>query len=224
MERTLIEQASLARLGEMTAVVAHEVKNPLAGIGGALQLIARRFPAGSDDHAVIQEILSRLQALDDTVNDMLLFARPRTPRRDPVPLLALFQDTLAILLQDRKLEGIVIETQGTEIILPSDSELLKPTFLNILLNAVQAIGGKGKISIDVSTENGAGKVAISDDGPGIPPAVREKIFEPFFSTKHRGTGLGLPITKSILAAHGGSIAIECPSSGGTTVIVRLPLR
>jgi PAS domain S-box-containing protein len=223
MEKALIEQASLARLGEMAAVVAHEVRNPLAGIGGALQILARRFPPGSSDQAVVEEILSRLGALNETVEDLLLFARPRALRRGPVPLLALFQDTAELLLKDRELEGVAVETRGTEVVVQGDAELLKPAFLNILLNGAQAMGGKGRIAVEVSKENGCGKVAIADSGPGIPAQVRERVFEPFFSTKHRGTGLGLPITRRILTAHGGSIEIECPPAGGTTVVIRLPL-
>lgn len=223
MARALIEQKGLARLGEMAAVVAHEVKNPLAGIGGAIQVIMGHLPPGSPDCLIIQEILDRLEALNNTVNDILLFARPRMPRLGPVPLLSLFQDTAMLLGQDPKLAGVKVETSGPDLMIPGDADLLKPAFLNLLLNAAQATGGNGRISIALKRLNGICRIDVSDNGPGIPLEMREKIFEPFFSTKHRGTGLGLPITKRIIEAHGGDISIECPEEGGTRVIVHLPL-
>ncbi|MBI4600376.1 MAG: PAS domain S-box protein [Planctomycetes bacterium] len=223
MERLIVERESLARLGEMAAVVAHEVKNPLAGIGGALQIIQGQIPAQSSGRAVVREILERLEALNNTVNDLLLFARPRLPRVAPVPFLTLIQDTAALLLQDPKMKGMEVESLGEDIVVPADAELLKPVFLNLLLNAAQALGGRGKVAVSVAQNGCLCRILIQDKGPGIPAAVRERIFEPFFSTKHRGTGLGLPIAKRIVEAHGGRIAVDCPPGGGTTVMIELPL-
>ena len=223
MERALVEQASLARLGELAAVVAHEVKNPLAGIGGALQVIERQLPLEGSGRAMVKEILERLEALNNTVNDILLFARPRLPRLVPVPVLSLVQDTFTLLLQDPKLSKFRVETSGEDAVATADPELLKPVILNLLLNAAQAVGPTGKVSVHVARSSKCCSLLVKDNGPGIPLAIREKIFEPFFSTKHRGTGLGLPIAKRIVEAHGGQIRIECPREGGTTVVVDLPL-
>jgi PAS domain S-box-containing protein len=222
-EKAFVEQASLVRLGEMAAVVAHEVKNPLAGIGGAVQVLSGQLPAGSAGRAIAQEILERLDALNGWVDDLLVFARPRPPRKAPVPIRTLFEDTVSLVLQDPRLSGVKVETRGEDVIVEGDPELLKPAFINILLNAAQAMGGDGRISIAVERENEGCRVSIADTGPGIPPDVRERIFEPFFSTKHRGTGLGLPITKRVIEAHGGEIGVACPGGGGTTVSLRLPL-
>jgi PAS domain S-box-containing protein len=224
MERAIVEQASLARLGEMAAVVAHEIKNPLAGIGGAIQVMSSQLPPESSGRLMADEILERLDALNSTVNDMLLFARPRMPRPSPVPMLSLFEDIVALLRQDPQLKRVAVETRIPDIVVPCDADLLKPAFLNIVLNAAQAMKGEGRIGISVEPRAPYCRIAITDTGPGIPADIRGKIFEPFFSTKHRGTGLGLPIARRIVEAHGGQIEIVCPPGGGTTVAIDLPLR
>jgi signal transduction histidine kinase len=222
-EKTLVEQASLARLGEMAAVVAHEVKNPLAGIGGALQVIAEQLPRGSSGRDMVEEILERLDALNDTVNDLLLFARPRLPRREPVPVLSLIEDTISLMRPDPAYTGVAFRVSGVDVVVQAEAELLRPALMNVLINAAQAVGSGGQVVVEVASSNGTCSISIQDNGPGIPPELREKVFEPFFSTKHRGTGLGLPITKRIIEVHGGEISMTCPSSGGPAVSIRLPL-
>jgi len=223
MEKTLIEQASLARLGEMPTIVAHEVKNPLAGIGGALQVIARTLPKDTESLPVIHEILARLAALNETVDDLLLYSRPRLPQRIVLPIVCLVQDVVSLVQRDPELRGVKVEIEGAETSVLGDPELLKPAFLNVILNAAQAMGGTGKIRIFVEQQRTRCWVAIRDSGPGIPLELREKVFEPFFTTKHRGTGLGLAITRRIVEAHQGTIRFECPAEGGTVVTVELPL-
>ncbi|HZN59544.1 MAG TPA: PAS domain S-box protein [Planctomycetota bacterium] len=223
MEKTLIEQASLARLGEMATIVAHEVKNPLAGIGGALQVIARTLPKDTESLPVIHEILARLAALNETVDDLLLYSRPRLPQRIVLPIVCLVQDVVSLVQRDPELRGVKVEIEGAETSVLGDPELLKPAFLNVILNAAQAMGGTGSIRILVEHQRTRCWVAIRDSGPGIPLELREKVFEPFFSTKHRGTGLGLAITRRIVEAHQGTIRFECPAEGGTVVTVELPL-
>jgi PAS domain S-box-containing protein len=222
MEKTLIEQASLARLGEMATIVAHEVKNPLAGIGGALQVIARTLPKDTESLPVIHEILARLAALNETVDDLLLYSRPRLPQRIVLPIVCLVQDVVSLVQRDPELRGVKVEIEGAETSVLGDPELLKPAFLNVILNAAQAMGGTGSIRILVKHQRTRCWVAIRDSGPGIPLELREKVFEPFFTTKHRGTGLGLAITRRIVEAHQGTIRFECPAEGGTVVTVELP--
>ena len=223
-EEQLQEQAALARLGEMAAVVAHEVKNPLAGIRGALQVIGGRMPESGRDKAIMGDIVSRLDSLNDIVQDLLVFARPREPHLSPVPLLDLIRETVNLLRRDPSQAGVDISISGDQIVVPADPEQLQMVFLNLLLNAAQAQNASGTILIDVSPETLAAKVTIADSGPGIPADVRDKIFEPFFTTKSRGTGLGLPTAKRIIERHRGTIGIESPAGGGTVVIVKLPLQ
>lgn len=223
-EERLREQAALARLGEMAAVVAHEVKNPLAGIRGALQVIGGRMPESGRDKAVVGDIVSRLDSLNDIVQDLLVFARPRDPNISPVPLMDLIRQTVSMLRRDPAQAGIDIGISGDQVVVPADPEQLQMVFLNVLLNAAQAQGGSGSIQIELSSDALAATVRLADNGPGIPPDVRARMFEPFFTTKSRGTGLGLPTAKRIIERHRGTLAIECPSSGGTIVIVKLPLQ
>jgi PAS domain S-box-containing protein len=222
-EELLRERAALARLGEMAAVVAHEVKNPLAGIRGALQVIGGRLPETSRDRAIIGDIVARLDSLNDIVQDLLVFARPREPRLSPVSVAELLEDTAALLRKDVTHAGVDVTISGDRPLIGADPEQLQTAFLNLLLNAVQASSSGDRIRVTIASDDGVCRVAIADSGPGIPPGTADKIFEPFFTTKHRGTGLGLPTARRVIELHHGSIAVDCPPGGGTVVTVTLPL-
>ena len=221
-EELLREQGALARLGEMAAVVAHEVKNPLAGIRGALQVIGGRLPEQSRDRAIIGDVVVRLDALNEIVHDLLVFARPRELRLGPVSVAELLEGTAALLKKDPAYAGVDVSITGDKPTIAADPEQLKTVFLNLLLNAAQASGTGGDVRVAVAQTNGLCRVSIADQGPGIPAEIRPKIFEPFFTTKHRGTGLGLPTAKRVVEAHRGSIEFESPPAGGTVVTVTLP--
>jgi len=223
IEGRLREQTALARLGEMAAVIAHEVKNPLAGVEAQFQVIGGRLPAGSKDAAVVKEIVNRLDALNELMKDLLLFARPPQPRPMLVDVAALIRTTADLLSADPAFKGIAVEIEGAPPALAADAELLKIVFQNLLMNAAQAMQGRGAVQVMLEPLDGVCRVTVRDSGPGIPADVRERIFTPFFTTKARGTGLGLPTAKRIVEAHGGSIGVYCPPGGGTTVEVRLPL-
>ena len=222
LEQRLAEQKALVKLGEMAAVVAHEVKNPIAGIRGALQVITSRMPAEQRDRPILLDIITRLDALNRIVQDMLMFARPRALRQEPVSLTALLGDTVALIERDPTMSQVQIALSGAADI-SGDREMLQVVFQNILMNAAQAMENKGRIEVSISTVNGRCSVAIADQGPGMPEDVRAKAFDAFFTTKHRGTGLGLPIARRVIEAHGGTIQIDAPPSGGTMVTIVLPL-
>lgn len=224
LEEQLREQEALVRLGEMAAVIAHEVKNPLAGIRGAIQVISGRLPEGSAELAVTGEIVARIDALNSMMQDMLLFARPPRPHMAPVEVPRLVESTAELLMTDPALAGVTVEVEGSIEPVVADAGLLKIVFVNLLVNGAHALKNGGTIRVRVATEGGHCSVAFSDPGPGIPPEIREKVFTPFFTTKARGTGLGLPTAKRLIEAQHGKISIECPPEGGTTVIVRIPLR
>jgi PAS domain S-box-containing protein len=223
-EQQLLEQAALARLGEMAAIVAHEVKNPLAAIKGALQVIGGRMPEAARDRAIIGDVVARVDSLNDIVQDLLVFARPREPRLGPVPLSDLVANTLALMRKDPAHATLRVDLSGANPTVQADVELINTVFLNLLLNAAQATGQGGRIQIDIRADDLAATVSIADDGPGIPADVRAKIFEPFFTTKHRGTGLGLPTARRVVERHRGTLDISCPPSGGTIVTVTLPMQ
>jgi two-component system CheB/CheR fusion protein len=221
-EERLREQEALARLGQMAAVVAHEVKNPIAGIRGALQVIGSRMPAEARDKPIIGEIIARLDALNGIVHDLLVFARPRELRAEPIELRPLLISTVDLLKRDPSLARFDVEIAGDGAVVQADAEQLQLVFQNVLMNAAQATGGTGHVRVTIARRDGSWTVAMADSGPGMPAEVREKVFEPFFTTKSRGTGLGLPIARRVVEAHGGQISIETPPGGGTVVAISLP--
>jgi signal transduction histidine kinase len=223
LEHKLAEQKSLAKLGEMAAVVAHEVKNPIAGIRGALQVITSRMAPDQRDRNILLDIIDRLDALDRIVKDMLMFARPRALRKELLSLGTLVRDTASMLERDPNMQHVKVMVIGSAEV-AADRELLQVVFQNILMNAAQSMDRNGRIDVTIATTDGLCTVAITDQGPGMPEEVRAKAFEAFFTTKHRGTGLGLPIARRVIEAHGGTIQIEVPETGGTTISVALPER
>lgn len=222
-EEKLVRQEALARLGTMAAVVAHEVKNPLAGIGGAIQVLRDRLAAGAADREILSEILGRLKGLNALVQDLLDFARPRAPRFTQVSLGTTLRETVAILAADPAFADLVVEIEGPDVTLVGDADFLRDVFHNLLLNGAQATGGKGPLRVTIEPGPERSRVVVRDGGPGIPSEVSEKVFEPFFTTKHRGTGLGLSIARRLVEAHGGSLTLTSPPGGGTSAVVDLPV-
>jgi PAS domain S-box-containing protein len=223
METQLREQAALAKLGEMAAVIAHEVKNPLAGIRGAVQIFGRQMSEGGAHTQVLKEIISRIDALDQMMKDLLLFARPPQPRRSSIDVVPLVTTTVNLLSEDPALKEVDVKVEGSAPAVSADPEMLRIVVQNLLINSAHAMNGKGRIRVAVGQVDSACQIAFIDSGPGIPMEIRAKIFTPFFTTKSRGSGLGLPTVKRLVEAHDGHIAIECPAAGGTTVVVRLPM-
>jgi len=221
-EERLREQEALARLGQMAAVVAHEVKNPIAGIRGALQVIGSRMAAGTRDKPIIGEIIARLDALNGIVQDLLVFARPRELRVEPTDLQALIVRTVDHLKRDPSLQALAINVADQGAVVNVDAEQLQLAVQNVLMNAAQAMNGTGAIRVGIARDGGSWTISVADTGPGMPPEVKAKVFEPFFTTRSRGTGLGLPIARRVVEAHGGTIAVDTPASGGTVVSMSLP--
>jgi PAS domain S-box-containing protein len=223
LEGQLREQAALAKLGEMAAVIAHEVKNPLAGIRGAIQVFGGRMMQEGINAQILNEIVTRIDALDQMMKDLLLFARPPKPKRAPIDLVPLVRTTASLLSTDPALREVDIDVEGTAPPMSADADMLRVVFQNLFINSAHAMQGKGRIRVAVEPVDTTCQIAFIDAGPGIPPDIREKIFTPFFTTKTRGSGLGLPTVKRLIEAHNGQVAIDCPPAGGTTVIIRLPM-
>lgn len=223
IEAQLRERADLARLGQMASVVAHEVRNPLAGIRGALQVIGTRMPADSRDRAVMHDVVTRLDALNQFVDDLLVFSRPKPPDLSRTTLTPVFQRLVELLQRDPQFSGVTFELEAADISVDIDQRQMERALLNLLTNAAQAMKGTGRVHIAVEATGYRCRISIADTGPGVPPDVREKMFEPFFTTKHRGTGLGLSITKRTIEQHGGSVAVHGTPGGGTTIVVDLQI-
>jgi two-component system sensor histidine kinase HydH len=215
-------QESLVRMGEMAAVVAHEVRNPLAGIKGVLQVVGQRLSPQSGERRALQEATLRLDSLKDLTEELLLFARPRSPEPALLRLSELARETAGLLEADRGLAGLTIETRGDPGELRGDPRQLRTVILNLLRNAAEATGGKGRVVVQVRDRAEEVELCVEDDGPGVPEDQRERIFEPFSTTRARGTGLGLAIVRRTVEAHGGEVSVAAGPGGGARFRVRLP--
>jgi two-component system sensor kinase FixL len=222
LEAQLREQTALARLGEMAAVIAHEVKNPLTAVRGAVQVIGSRLPPGSKDFPITKEIVARLDGLNGLIQDLLLFARTPHPRLSPVDVASIVRMVADLLSGDPAIAGVQVEIAGSVPLVSADAELLKIVVQNLIINSAHAMNGSGTVRVSLREGSGVVILTIADTGPGLPPEIRERLFQPFQTTKARGTGLGLATAKRLVEAHAGTIDIDCPPDGGTIVTIRLP--
>lgn len=221
LEAKLREESGLVRLGELAAVLAHEVKNPLAAVSGAIQVLSERL-AGEEDREIAHEVLRRLDALSAMMGDLLLYARPPQPKLAPVEVGGLVESLITFMRLDQEWRDVDVRIAGRATAVLADAELLKVALQNLLLNAVQAMNGRGRLAVRLEELGGFVHIDIGDSGPGIPADVRSRLFTPFFTTKARGTGLGLATVRRIADAHGGTVGIVASDSAGTTVRLTLP--
>jgi PAS domain S-box-containing protein len=223
LEERLREATALARLGEMAAVIAHEVKNPLAAVRGAVQVIGSRLPASSGDSAVIAQIIARLDGLNDLIQDLLVFARPPAPKPVQVNLSALVDSVVALLKRDPAFGHVDVVVSGEAATALVDPNLLTIAIQNLLINAAQAQQGQGSVRVSFAKAGPWNTITIADSGPGIPEEIRAALFRAFKTTKARGTGLGMATAKRLVESQGGQIAVECPPGGGTVITLTVPV-
>jgi PAS domain S-box-containing protein len=222
-ETQLRDQAALAKLGELAATVAHEVRNPLAGLKGSLQILGSRLPDDMKEKRVVAVMIERIDALNDRVRDILLYAGTSPPRLQPVSLRPLLADVVASTKAAVGASCVGIQTSGVDSVVAGDPNMLREVFLNILMNACQASNGEHPVLIAASVGDSECRVSIQDRGPGIPVEMCGRVFEPFFTTKRGGTGLGLAIVRRLLERQGGSVTLDDREGGGTAVVVSLPV-
>ena len=221
VEAQLREQAALAQLGQLAAVVAHEVRNPLAGLRAGLQVIDRRV-SEPRDRSAIAAMIQRIDGLNDKLEDLLLYSRPRPPRRQAVDIKTLIRDVVTSAQISTGRPAASIPVSGENVKASADPEMLRAALLNLTLNACQAAPDKD-VEVRVSTSNGVCRIGVYDRGPGIPTEVRDRIFEPFFTTRVNGTGLGLAIVKRLMELQEGTVEIRDRDDGGTIAEVTIPL-
>jgi len=221
LEQRLREEAGLARIGELAAVLAHEVKNPLAAVSGAMQILAQKLTS-ADDREIVDEALSRLDALSAMMTDLLLFARPPKPRLAAVDVAGLVESLISFLRLDAAWHTATCRVEGQSATVLADAELLKVALQNLLLNALQAMDGHGDLTVAMHHSDGVVHIDVTDSGAGIAPEVQPRLFTPFFTTKARGTGLGLATVRRIAIAHRGDISVIATGSSGTTMRLSLP--
>ena len=221
VEAQLREQAALAQLGQLAAVVAHEVRNPLAGLRAGLQVIDRRV-SEPRDRSAIAAMIQRIDGLNDKLEDLLLYSRPRPPRRQAVDIKTLIRDVVTSAQISTGRPAASIPVSGENVKASADPEMLRAALLNLTLNACQAAPDKD-VEVRVSTSNGVCRIGVYDRGPGIRTEVRDRIFEPFFTTRVNGTGLGLAIVKRLMELQEGTVEIRDRDDGGTIAEVTIPL-
>jgi len=215
----------LAALGEVATSIAHEIRNPLAGISGAIQVLQVESRPDDPRQEILREILHEIQRLDERVNDLLLYARPSPLIREPVKAGELLRSTVSVLREDPMFKQIRVATRAPKGIrpFPLDSGQMQQVLVNLVLNALQAMNGSGEIRLFARAAAArALEIAVEDDGPGVPDEIAEEIFKPFFTTRRHGTGLGLAISRKIVESHGGSLSLERSRSGGARFVIHLP--
>ena len=218
----------LATIGELAAGLAHEIRNPLAGLAGVMDIVRRDLPASSPVREVLSDAREEVTRINRTLNDLLETARPRTPSVQLADLNATVEHAVIFARQNALLKPIHIDLEKTahRLLVEHDTSQIHQVLLNLTLNAIQAIeNGEGLVRVTVAERNGASAVVtITDTGRGISPEDLPSIFRPFFTTKGHGTGLGLPLAKRIVEDHGGHINVESAVDRGSTFTVILPLR
>ena len=223
MQQELVRTQSLAVVGELAATVAHEIKNPLAGISGAIQVLAEGMPKNDGRREIVGEILDQVRRLDTTVRDLLNFARPITPVLRNLELGESILSVWKMLSPQSEAKGIRFFVEGDSgACVNGDPQLLRQVWVNLFQNAIEAMSHGGELRVAIQAGPRV-RVEFRDTGNGIDPSAIEKIWRPFFTTKTRGTGLGLPIVKKIVDAHGGRIWCESEPKKRTSFFVEIPL-
>ncbi|UCF37633.1 MAG: PAS domain S-box protein [Acidobacteriota bacterium] len=223
MQEEIIQSQKLAAIGEMAASVAHEIKNPLAGISGAIEILRDTFEEPDERREVMEEILLEVKRLDNTVRDLLAFSRPWNPDTQWCDLRELIERVTRLFLEQDDLGDLEFKVNdSSEIRVKVDPWLFEKVLWNLLDNASDAMDGEGLIEFHFEESPGYITVTVEDNGAGIPIDQQDNVFRPFFTTKSRGTGLGLAICKKIMDAHGGSISLFSIPKKGTRVSVKFP--
>jgi signal transduction histidine kinase len=215
----------LATIGELAAGLAHEIRNPLAGIAGVVEVMGRELPQESSSRAVLPEVQGEIHHIQTILNDLLAYARPRPPEFRPADLNATIEQAVFLARQQVRTKPIEIsfEPQGNLPEVVHDPVLIQQVVLNLVLNGIQAIPNQGKIEIIARREGEFAVVRISDTGRGIASDSLSKIFKPFFTTRKEGTGLGLSLAKGIVESHKGKIEVRSEPGRGAQFEVWLPI-
>ena len=225
LHRTQMSRAEhLATLGELATGLAHEIRNPLAGIAGVIEIVGRDLPATSPARAVVKDVRLEITRISRTLTDLLETARPRRPEVRRSNLNTTVEHAVMLARQQVLSRPIKIEIQKMPDLpeVEHDSDQVHQVLLNLLLNAVQAMEGAGIVGVEIGAREGYASVVVSDTGRGISPQNLANIFRPFYTTKGDGTGLGLSLAHRIVEDHHGRIEVSSVVGKGSTFTVLLP--
>ncbi len=242
MEKNLARMDRLASLGELASGIAHEIRNPLAGIAAALQIIGKNFSKKDPDQEIFNEVFSQVKRLDEFIKNLLRFARPSNPRFETLTIKDVIDNALFLVSNKISQNNITLTVDhgaDKQPLIEGDKGLLQQVLLNIIINALDATKDNGSLDIQTwwskksitktsetvfsTTKQHILTIAISDSGPGIDKANLEAIFNPFFTTKSLGTGLGLAIAHRIIEQHNGNLSVKSTIGKGATFTITLPL-
>jgi signal transduction histidine kinase len=219
LHRTQMSRAEhLATLGELAAGLAHEIRNPLAGIAGVIEIIGRDLPKETPSRAVLKDVRSEVLHINKIVSELLEIARPKAPDFRVGDLNVTAEHAILFAREHATTKGVHMEMLRNEQIpgISHDAGQIHQVLLNLLLNAVQACDGGGVVRLEMAQDEENINVSVTDTGKGIPPEILQNIFRPFFTTKGSGTGLGLSLARRIAEGHGGRRAGRSnPSRPGT---------
>lgn len=226
IQERLSRAEQLAEIGQLSASLAHEIKNPLAGISGAIQVLRDEMGPADPRRAVLDETLRQVSRLDGTVKDLLTYARPARPQFGPCRLDDVICRVTTLIGPEGSSRGVRVVRSDCAGLAPieADEHQLEQLLVNLLLNAVHASRKDGTVRVAVESGAEALTLVVEDDGQGMDASTARRAFEPFFTTKTRGTGLGLSICRRIVDAHGGAIELNSEPDRGTIIAVRLPRR
>ena len=224
-EEQVLRSSRLAALGELSAGIAHEIRNPLTSIKGYAQLLADELPADDEKLQYTQIIEREVFRMERIIQGLLDFAHPNSSIFQRIKLSDVLHETLLLvnLSTFRQRLRLILDCDPN-IVVEADPEQLKQIFLNLILNAAQAITDCGSITITSSQDEYSVIICVHDDGPGIPSEHIHKLFTPFFTTKEKGTGLGLSIVHRLIELHHGRITVDSSPARGTTFTIELPLK
>jgi PAS domain S-box-containing protein len=226
-EQQMVQSGKLAAIGELAAGVAHEINNPLFAILGLVEFLLKEVEPGTKPHDRLQLIQQTGLEIKDVVRALLDFARERSDEFETVDLRAVVEQTVELLRRTSLHKEIVLVERHPDdpVTVFASAGQVKQVLLNLVSNAVHAMGESGEIAIELTQEASAAVLRVRDTGPGIEPDVIDRIFDPFFTTKRElgGTGLGLALSQSIADAHGGTLTVASPAGGGAEFTLRIPL-
>ena len=225
LKERLSKAERLSALGEMAAGISHEIRNPLGIIRSSAELLKKKVTKFDPSNTIPDIIVEEASRLNNIITGFINFARPRTPVLSPCRIEEVIEKNITYLSTQLKENGYSI-TKNYQNSLPeiqADANMLYQSFLNVFINAMQAMPGGGNINVGIRADDSIVTIDIDDEGRGINEEILEKIWDPFFTTKEMGTGLGLGIVKNIIESHGGSIQILNRQEGGARVTVELPV-
>jgi signal transduction histidine kinase len=230
IEEQLRRAERLSALGELSAVLAHEIRNPLGSIRGTAEILQDSFRPGDRQYEFLEILLKETDRLNRVVEDFLGLARPVAADRGTCDLIAELREITALLAGEADARGVHLKLDPAELpLIKGDREKLRQAFLNLMMNGIQATGRGGSLVVSPrempADEQRSAQIELSfaDTGVGISPELLPRIFEPFFTSKPGGTGLGLAITQKIVESHGGTISVVSEPGHGTTFTLRLPV-